>query len=857
MSEDARGGRAAARRLDPLDPPDALDPLLEAARRWPARTALLAGEERIDYRTLAARAAAAADALRRLGVEPGHRVALLAADGAESIVLIHAARLARAVLVPLQQRAPAPELEPLVRRVRPTLLVHDATTAPVASAVAAATAIRLVDWRALETAVAEGGGGLARLPASPRLALDDPGAILFTSGTTGLPRAALLSHRALMASARAWGAFLEPRADDRWLATLPLAHVAGLGIVLRAALAGLPIVVHERFDPTAVLRDLARAKVSHVSLVPTQVERLLEAAGPGPIPAPALRALLLGGAPIPPELVRRALGRGLPIVPTYGLTEAASGVTALPAAEAAAFPGSSGRPLPGLRLRILRDDGGEARPGEVGEIVVAGPTLFDGYVDDPEATARVLRGGWLHSGDLGSLDVEGRLVVAERRIDRIISGGENVSPTEVELVLAAHPEVAEAVVVGRRDPLWGSIPVAAVTLRPGGRLAEAPAETVEAELVAFARERLAPFKVPKRIVRLDAIPRTGSGKVRRPLVAELIERAEATSRTEPGGAPGAGSSSGRASGGGPGPSMVGEPTIVEVSRPDGTILVVRRWGSGPLLLLLHATLSRAADYDALAARLAADVTVLAVDRRSAGASRERSQGNGSGRTADGDALEPIDVGVHVEDLVAVLGAVAGGAGRGAAGRGADGGAAAPLPPALVVGHSFGGVVGLELAARRPDLVAGLWLFEPPYVPAAPAAVQRAMAELGDRLRAIVAREGIGAAGPAFLAAVAGVDPSQLSEGARRRAAAEAHSALADAALRGLDPGGLHRIAAPATIALGERSPTWYRATAIGLARHITGMRLVTFPGLDHLGPLKAPDLVAEAIADWVARLRSG
>ncbi len=836
MSEDVRGGGAAVRRPDPL---------LVAARRWPTRTALLAGEERIDYRSLAARAAAAADALRRLGVEPGHRVALLAADRAETIVLIHAVRLAGAVLVPLQRRAPAPELEPLVRRVRPILLVHDATTAPVASAVAAATAIRLVDWRALETAV--DGGGPARLPASPRLVLDRPGAILFTSGTTGLPRAVLLSHRALIASAHAWNAFLEPRADDRWLATLPLAHVAGLGIVLRATLAGLSIVLHERFDPTAVLRDLARAKVSHVSLVPTQLERLLEAAGPGPIAAPALRAVLLGGAPIPPDLVRRALGRGLPIVPTYGCTEAASGVTALPVAEAAAFPGSSGRPLPGLRLRILRDDGAEARPGEVGEIVVTGPTLFDGYVDDPEATARVLRGGWFHSGDLGSLDVDGRLVVAERRIDRIISGGENVSPTEVELVLAAHPEVAEVVVVGRRDPMWGSVPVAAVTLRPGSRLAEAPAETVEAELVAFARERLAPFKVPKRIVRLDAIPRTGSGKVRRPLVAELIERAEATSRTGAGRASGAGSSGGRVSGGGPGPLVVGEVTIVEVLRPDGAIVLVRQWGSGPLLLLLHATLSRAADYDALAVRLATDFTVLAVDRRSAGASRERSQANRSGRTADRDALEPIDVGVHVEDLVAVLEAVA---------EGAGGDAAAHVPPALVVGHSFGGVVGLELAARRPDLVAGLWLFEPPYVAAAPAAVRRAMAEIGDRLRAIAVRDGIEAAGPAFLAAVAGVDPSELSEGARRRAAAEARSALADAALRGLDLAGLRRIAAPVTIALGERSPSWYRATAKGLARRIAGATLVTLPGLDHLGPLRAPGLVAEAITDWVARLRA-
>jgi O-succinylbenzoic acid--CoA ligase len=849
------------------------DPLLVAARRWPDRPALVVGPRRIDYRRLARAALGLATRLRRDGIAAGDRVAVLAGETDAAVVAIHGIRLAGAVLVPLHRRSPAPELERLVRRVRPTLLLHDAGTADAARALGGVVSIAALEElggevgeaTTIEDEVRVAGPTADALAGAHGLLLDAPGAILFTSGTTGEPRPAVLRHRNLLASAAAWNVFLRPHRTDVWLATLPLAHVAGLGILLRATLEGVPVVVHERFDPEALLRDLGAAQISHLSLVPTQLRRLLEAAGGSPIRAPALRALLLGGGPIPPELVRDAVARGLPVVPTYGLTEAASGVTALPPDEAARHPESAGRALPGLRVGIVRADDTPAAVGEVGEIVVAGPTVFAGYDGDPAATDRVLRDGRLHTGDLGALDGDGRLVVAERQLDRIVSGGENVSPTEVERVLAAHPDVVEAVAVGRADPEWGTVPVAGVTLRPGSSLAEATPDALETALRGFARERLAGFKVPKRIVRLEAIPRTASGKVPRRVVAAEIEARIGPPAPAPPPAPVPSPGSAAAAKPAPSPAVPSAPAppmpsapsaatprprrpapprVVEIARPDGAVLAVRRCGSGPPLLLLHATLSTAADYDPLAERLASAFTVLAVDRRSAGASREppAPEARPHRRRGSGPASlpGPIEVGVHVADLVAVLDELAP-----ADDRSPDAGRRA-----FVVGHSFGGVVGLELAARQPELVAGLWAFEPPYAPAGPPAVRRVLAALPERLVAVAERDGIAAAGPAFLAAVAGVDPARLSEGTLRRARAEARCALADAALQGLDPAGLRRIAVPVAIVLGGRSRAVYRWIAEGLAAIVPAARLESLPDLDHAGPLRAPDLVAAAILRW-------
>jgi o-succinylbenzoate---CoA ligase len=293
----------------------------------------------------------------------------------------------------------------------------------------------------------------------------DAALVVHTSGTTGLPRPVALTLGNVLANALGCAVALGHDRAERWLCPLPLSHVGGLMVLLRSAIAGT----------TAVLDAPARDDVTVASLVPTQLGRLLEAGTPPPA---SLRVVLLGGAPADPTLLTRARDAGWPVAPSYGLTQTCS-------AAAIADPGdteTSGRALPGLRISIAPDD----------EILVEGPT--------------VAGGGVLRTGDLGRLDERGRLIVSGRRVDTIVSGGENVMPAEVEAALLEHPAVAEAGVFGQSDPEWGEAVTAAVVLR-------APADA--AELRAHCAARLAGFKVPKRIEIRDALPRNASGKLLR------------------------------------------------------------------------------------------------------------------------------------------------------------------------------------------------------------------------------------------------------------------------------------------------------------------------------------------------------
>jgi o-succinylbenzoate---CoA ligase len=420
--------------------------LPRAARAHPARPAL----NDLTYRELDAAADRAARVLAARGAAPGCRVALALPPGAAFAVALHATQRLGALAVPIDLRLTADE--------RPA---GDVT----------------VD----EQHPLEGGAELPPAPAPAGHELGRPAILVHTSGTSGAPKPVALTYGNWLWSALGSGVALGVAREERWLCTLPLSHVGGLSILMRSAIYATTALVHARFETDRVLHALRHDGVTVVSLVPTTLARLLDAGLRDP---PALRCALIGGGPVAPELLRRARDAGVPVAQTYGLTEACSQVTT-------ARPGDeqpdAGPPLFCTRVRIAGD----------GEILVAGPTL-----------ASAGPGGWHPTGDLGDLDGDGRLRVTGRKADTIVTGGENVAPTEVEAVLAEHPAVAEAAVHARPDPDWGEAVVATVVLRDGMR-------ADPADLLAHCTARLARFKVPKDVRFAAALPRTRSGKLLR------------------------------------------------------------------------------------------------------------------------------------------------------------------------------------------------------------------------------------------------------------------------------------------------------------------------------------------------------
>lgn len=372
---------------------------------------------------------------------------------------IAAAWEASEAVLPLDPDAPEPELKGILAAARPTHLLD--------------------------------GDGRRRL-AGGQPAEAGVAAVVATSGTAGAPKVVELGVDAIRWSALATSAALEAGPGDRWLCCVPVHGVAGLAVLARAWHTGLPVEVHDGFDPAAVGAAAGRATL--VSLVPAMLRRLL-AAGDA---ASRFRRVLLGGGPVPADLAREAKDRGVGLLRTYGLTETFGGMA------------HDGHPLDGAEVRI----GGPSMPDPEGEILVRGPMLFRRYRGEPGRTAAALRGGWLHTGDLGRIHHDGRLVVLGRVDDLVISGGVNVHPDEVEAVLADHPGVAEVAVAGRADPEWGQRVAAFVVARDPGR-----PPTLE-ELRAFARERLAAAKAPRELIIVPALPRGPSGKLLRRLLPD-------------------------------------------------------------------------------------------------------------------------------------------------------------------------------------------------------------------------------------------------------------------------------------------------------------------------------------------------
>jgi O-succinylbenzoic acid--CoA ligase len=442
------------------------------------------------------------------GVSAGDVTAALLPSGLAAVCLIHALTRLGAVLVPLNGRHTSAELDWQLEYSRAKWLIGDTNTAR-------AIAYLSLDKRAI--LILDNAWQNTTMPApftTRSCSADELQAILFTSGTTGQPKGAMITYGnhfySAMASAYRLG--LDPQ--DIWLSCLPLYHVGGLAVIFRCCLYGTAVDLHALFDVAAIQQSFQAKAITLISLVPTMLQRLLDA-----VPAtrwpPSLRLILLGGAAAAPELWQRIQAGGLPLAATYGLTEAASQVaTSMPPATAAK-PGSVGKPLLFTRIRIADQLGQTLPRGAYGEICVRGPTVMAGYLHNPAATEAAIRDGELCTGDIGYLDEEGDLWLVQRRSDLIVSGGENVYPAEVEKVLRAHPDVAQACVVGIADQEWGQ-KVAAMVVPLPERDIEA------AELRDYCRRSLAGYKIPKLIHFTSALPMTSSGKVHRLQVADLL-----------------------------------------------------------------------------------------------------------------------------------------------------------------------------------------------------------------------------------------------------------------------------------------------------------------------------------------------
>jgi O-succinylbenzoic acid--CoA ligase len=458
------------------------------------------------------------------------RVGFLLDTRPETLELVFAAHRQGYSVVLLNVQQPADRLATQVARTDPALVVCGADTEE--SAVEATDrdlpVVNVDEPNRAERDHLEPADGA---PAERReVGADAERLVAFTSGTTGEPKGVRLTAGNLVASATASAFRLGVAREDRWLLCLPTYHVGGLSPLLRSTLYGTTTVLQREFDPGTTARVIESETVTGVSLVPTMLVRLLDA---GWHPPAHLRFVLLGGAAATPSLLERCERRGVPVYPTYGLTETASQVATatpaqafereVPATAVGVTPaGTVGQPLVNTTVRVVDDDGNPVDPGERGEVVVSGPTVTPGYLDD-ERTAAGPHG--LHTGDLGVCDAEGHLWVVGRVDDLVVTGGENVHPETVAGAVRDHPAVAEAAVVGLPDEEWGQR-VATLVVPADGDDDASTATLAPGDVRAHCRDRLADYEVPKTVEVTDALPRTASGTVDREAVREALSGAD-------------------------------------------------------------------------------------------------------------------------------------------------------------------------------------------------------------------------------------------------------------------------------------------------------------------------------------------
>lgn len=476
----------------------------------------------LTYAALADRVAAVARALKhRLGIGRGDRIAYLGYNGPDMLALLFACARLGAMLVPLNWRLAPPEHAFILGDAAVKALFAEAeflATAETArpgegcALIACGPGAAATGRPTLDALAAAAGGD----DGNPHISHDCPLLVVYTSGTTGRPKGAVLTQGALFWNAVNSQHMHDLTSRDHVLTVLPLFHVGGLNIQTVPALhLGATVTLHRRFDADAVLRALAEDRPSLTVLVPATLQALIEHPGWRNADLSSLRAVATGSSTVPRGLIEAFHARGIPVLQVYGSTETCPIAVYLRAEEAFSRVGSTGKPGLHCEAKIVDGDGRPVPPGTAGEILVRGPNVMLEYWGDEAATAEALRGGWFHTGDIGRMDADGHVFFEDRKKNVIISGGENIYPAEVERVLREIPGVADGVVVGRSDERWGEVPVAVVTPAPGAALSR------EAVLAAFDG-RLARFKHPRDVLFVDALPRNAMGKVQNFRVAQMV-----------------------------------------------------------------------------------------------------------------------------------------------------------------------------------------------------------------------------------------------------------------------------------------------------------------------------------------------
>ncbi|UCE86433.1 MAG: long-chain-fatty-acid--CoA ligase [Deltaproteobacteria bacterium] len=476
---------------------------------------------RFTYAELDARANRMAHVLLAKNVRPGDRVALLLMNGVEYLETYFALAKIGAVMVPLNWRLVPDELAFILEDSGSDLLIFDGEFDGAVSALEGRQ-LGVRSWIRVGSAAA----GPANAESYDALTADAPSVppaiaaggddilfIMYTSGTTGLPKGAVHTHATMAAASMTINMTCDIRYRDRYLQVLPLFHVGALTPATSCFHRGGTLVMMRSFDPNGVFEAIERESVNIGFAVPAMLQFMWAVPARDRHDLSSLRWLLSGAAPVPVALIEQYAGIGIEIHQVYGLTESCGPACLISPEEAIVKAGSTGPAFFHTEVRVVNASGDDVAPGEVGEVIIRGAHVMKEYWKRPDATAETIRDGWLYSGDLATVDKEGFVYIRDRRKDLIISGAENVYPAEIEGVLAGHPKLLEAAVIGVPSARWGESPAAIVVPKPG--------ESVTAdEVIAYCRGKLASYKIPKLVEFVEQVPRNPTGKILKRVLRE-------------------------------------------------------------------------------------------------------------------------------------------------------------------------------------------------------------------------------------------------------------------------------------------------------------------------------------------------